>query len=65
MHTLGALLQEVVYSDANVNFVSYDILHPLKNTMVLRFNTDKSPESILKNAQNAIEEYCSVVEKGL
>lgn len=64
-HTLGALMQEVVYGDANVNFVSYDILHPLKNTMVLRFNTDKSPESILKNAQNTIEEYCSVVEKGL
>jgi DNA-directed RNA polymerase subunit L len=59
------LMQEVIYSDSNVNFVSYDIPHPLKNTMVLRFNTKKTPESILKTAAEAIEEYCSVVEKGL
>jgi DNA-directed RNA polymerase subunit L len=64
-HTIGYLMQEVMYSDENVNFVSYDIPHPLKNVMVLRFNTKKTPESILKNALNAIEEYCSVVEKGL
>ena len=64
-HTIGYLMQEVIYSDENVNFVSYDIPHPLKATMVLRFNTKKSPESILKTALATIEEYCSVVEKGL
>lgn len=64
-HTLGALLQEVMYSDENVEFVGYDIPHPLRNTMVLRFHTKKSPESILKNAVDSIKEYCSVVEKGL
>jgi DNA-directed RNA polymerase alpha subunit len=64
-HTLGYLMQETMYYDANVNFVSYDIPHPLKNTMVLRFNTSKKPESILKTAYDTIEEYCSVVEKGL
>jgi len=64
-HTIGALLQEVIYSDKNVEFVSYDIVHPLKNTMLLRFCTKKSPESILKTASKSIEEYCSVLEKGL
>jgi DNA-directed RNA polymerase II subunit RPB3 len=64
-HTIGALFQEVIYSDKNVEFVSYDILHPLKNTMVLRFHTKKSPESILKTAKETIEEYCSIVEKVL
>jgi hypothetical protein len=64
-HTIGYLMQEVIYSDSNVNFVSYDILHPLKKTMLLRFNTIKKPESILKTAKDVIEEYCSVVEKGL
>lgn len=64
-HTIGYLMQEIVYHDANVNFVSYDIPHPLRNTMVLRFNTTKKPESILKTAHDTIEEYCSVVEKGL
>jgi len=64
-HTIGALFQEVIYSDKNVEFVSYDILHPLRNTMVLRFHTKKSPESILKLAKETIEEYCSIVEKVL
>jgi len=64
-HTIGYLMQEVIYSDSNINFVSYDIPHPLKNTMILRFNTKKTPESILKTAAEAIKEYCSVVEKGL
>lgn len=64
-HTIGYLMQENIYYDSNVNFVSYDIPHPLKKTMVLRFNTSKRPESILKTAREAIEEYCSVVEKGL
>ncbi len=61
-HTIGYLFQEVIYSDSNVNFVSYDIPHPLKNTMILRFNTSKKPESILKTAKDAIDEYCSIVE---
>lgn len=64
-HTIGALLQEVMYSDSNINFVSYDFPHPLRTTMIIRLNTKKTPESILKTARNAIEEYCSVVEKAL
>lgn len=64
-HTIGYLMQEVIYSDSNVNFVSYDIPHPLKNTMVLRFNTSKKPESILKTAKDTIDEYCLVVENNL
>ena len=64
-HTIGYLMQEVMYNDANVKFVSYDIPHPLKNTMILRWNSEKSPESILKNAYETIKEYCSGVEKVL
>ena len=64
-HTEGTILQETIYSDSNVNFVSYDIPHPLKKTLVVRFNTSKKPESILKTAKDAIDEYCSIVEKSL
>lgn len=64
-HTIGYLMQEVIYSDANVSFVAYDIPHPLKNTMILKFHTSKSPENIINNAKSAIEEYCSLVEKSL
>jgi len=60
-HTLGALFQEVIYKD-DVEFVSYDIPHPLRPEMVLRFNTKNAPEKILDNARKTIEEYCSVIE---
>jgi len=64
-HTIGALFQEVMYSDENVDFVGYDIPHPLRNVMMLRFHTKKTPESVLKLAADTIKEYCAVVEKGL
>lgn len=62
-HTELALLQEVMYSDLNVNFVSYDIPHPLKSGTVVRLHTKENPETILKNAHKKIEEYCSILEK--
>jgi DNA-directed RNA polymerase subunit L len=62
-HTELAPLQEVLYSDMNVNFVSYKVPHPLKPDTVLRFQTKENPESILKNAQSKLEEYCDKVEK--
>ena len=64
-NTIGALMQEVIYGDMNVEFVSYDIPHLLLPKMVLRFHTKKTPESILRTAIETIEEYCSLVEKAL
>lgn len=64
-HTVGALLQEVIYHSKTTEFVSYDIPHPLKPTMVLRFLSKGKPEDVLKNAQSIIHEYCEIVEKGL
>jgi DNA-directed RNA polymerase subunit L len=64
-HTELAVLQEVIYTDKNVNFVSYDIPHPLKSTTVVRLHTNSSPEMILKNAQTKLEEYCSILEKSV
>ena len=64
-NTIGALMQEVIYGDMNVEFVSYDIPHILLPKMVLRFYTKKTPETILRTAIETIEEYCSLVEKDL
>jgi DNA-directed RNA polymerase subunit L len=64
-HTVGALLQEVIYHSKDVNFVSYDIPHPMKPAMVLRWCGSKKPEELLKEAQKTIHEYCEIVEKGL
>ena len=64
-HTVCALLQEVIYTKIPVNFVSYDIPHPLRSDTVLRFQTKQDPESVLKTAKGIVEEYCGIVEKGL
>ena len=62
-HTELAPLQEVLYSDMNVNFVSYKVPHPLKPDTILRIHSKENPESVLKNAQTKLEEYCDKVEK--
>ena len=64
-HTIGALMQYVMYLNKNVNFVSYNIPHPLRDVLVIRFNTSLPPESAIKTAQDMIYEYCSVLEKVL
>jgi DNA-directed RNA polymerase subunit L len=64
-HTELAVLQEILYSDMNVNFVSYDIPHPLKTDTVVRIHTKENPETILKNAHRKLEEYCDILEKGV
>jgi DNA-directed RNA polymerase subunit L len=64
-HTELAVLQEILYTDKNVNFVSYDIPHPLKPNTLLRFHTKMNPEATLKNAHSKLEEYCGNLEKGV
>jgi len=64
-HTVGALLQEVIYHSKDASFVSYDIPHAMKSAMVLRFVTEKNPDVLLKETQKTIHEYCAIVEKGL
>jgi DNA-directed RNA polymerase subunit L len=63
-HTVGALLQEVMYH-MDVAFVSYDIPHPMKKDMILRFVTEKNPDILLKETQKTVHDYCEIVEKGL
>jgi DNA-directed RNA polymerase subunit L len=64
-HTVGALIQEVMYHSKDVNFVSYDIPHPMRPTMIVRWCSEKKPELFLKETQKTIHEYCEIVEKGL
>jgi DNA-directed RNA polymerase subunit L len=64
-HTELAVLQEIMYSDLNVNFVSYDIPHPLKSDTIVRFHSKSNPETILKNAHAKLDEYCDILEKSV
>jgi DNA-directed RNA polymerase subunit L len=54
-----------MYHSKDVTFVSYDIPHPMKPTMVVRWCGTKKPEDLLKDTQKTIHEYCEIVEKGL
>jgi len=63
-HTELAVLQEIIYSDENINFVSYDIPHPLKPDTLVRFHTKTNPENILKAAHAKLDEYCDILENG-
>lgn len=69
-HTICALMQEVIYNlkkdgDPMVNFVSYDIPHPLRDTTLLRFHSEESADAIINLAYTTIKKYCDVLEKGL
>ena len=64
-HTVGALVQEVLYHSKDVSFVSYDVPHPMKPTMIVRWCSEKRPEELLKQTQKTVHEYCEIVEKGL
>ena len=64
-HTIGALLQEVIYRNKDTEFVSYDIPHPLREEMVLRFHSSNKPEDVLLNANKVIRSYCDIVSNSL
>ena len=60
-HTVGALVQAILYESGLCSFVSYDVPHPLRSDMKVRFLTDKTPEEILAFLTAKITEYCDTV----
>lgn len=59
--TLGQLIQELMYRDKNVEFVSRDIGHPLLPKLIIRFNTKQQPEMILETFKKAALGLCENV----
>jgi DNA-directed RNA polymerase subunit L len=57
-HTLGALIQAVLYESGLVDFVSYDVPHPLRSEMRVRFLTEKPTDLIMSYLSAKIVEYC-------
>lgn len=57
-HTVGALVQAVLFDSGLCSFVSYDVPHPLRTDMIVRILSDKTPEEILTFATTKISEYC-------
>lgn len=60
-YTLGQLVQDLLYRDKNVEFVSRDIGHPLQPKLVLRFSTKQQPEKVLETFKREALELCENV----
>jgi DNA-directed RNA polymerase subunit L len=59
--TLGQLVQDLLYRDKNVEFVSRDIGHPLLPKLVIRFQTKQQPEKVLETFKREALELCENV----
>lgn len=61
-HTLGALVQEMIYLANTTEFVSADIGHPLVPKLVIRFNTKTSgPEDVIQQFSTEASALCDNV----
>lgn len=61
-HTLGALVQEMVYLANTTEFVSMDIGHPLVPKLAIRFNTKTGgPEAVIERFQKEASALCENV----
>ena len=61
-HTIGTLIQEIVYLSNTTEFVSMDIGHPLVPKLVIRFYTKTSgPEAVLERFQKEASALCENV----
>lgn len=57
-HTVGALVQALLYESGLCDFVSYDVPHPLRPDMVVRFLTNRTPEEIVAYVGAKVTELC-------
>jgi DNA-directed RNA polymerase subunit L len=65
-HTLGVLVQELMYQSQLAEHVSYDIGHPLTPTLVVRFYTGTStPEAVVDYFHKQASSLCENVLKSV
>lgn len=61
-HTLGALVQEMIYLSNTTEFVSMDIGHPLVPKLAIRFNTKTGgPDAVIERFQKEASALCENV----
>ncbi len=59
--TLGQLVQELMYQNPQVNFVSRDVGHPLIPKLVLRFNTQLPPDQVVAEVRDKAVGLCESI----
>jgi len=57
-HTVGGLVQAMLYDSDLCSFAAYDVPHPLRSDMRVRFRTDKTVEEIMAFVVAKVTEYC-------
>lgn len=63
--TLGALVQELLYNAKLVDYVSYNIGHPLRPRLVLRFKSASQPEAVVEKCKTEALALCENVLKSV
>jgi DNA-directed RNA polymerase subunit L len=63
-YTLGELVQKTLYADA-LPWVAYDVGHPLKPFLTVRFTTKSPPEKVIENFKNEALALCERVLKSV
>ena len=63
-HTLGALVQEIMYRSGLVEYASYNIGHPLKPLLTIRFQVNTiQPEDVIERVKLEALALCDNVLK--
>jgi DNA-directed RNA polymerase alpha subunit len=64
-HTIGALAQAMMYDAGLVEFVSYEIPHPLLPKMVVRFQTKLDPSAVIERFKTEAVALCESILKSV
>jgi DNA-directed RNA polymerase subunit L len=64
-HTVGALVQAMMYAAGLAEYVSYRIEHPLLPKMIVRFQTKLDPATVLKRFETEAVELCESILKSV
>lgn len=62
-HTLGNLAQQVMYAGGLVDFISYQVPHPMLPNMIVRFQTKVSPDKVVERFREESLALCESILK--
>jgi len=64
-HTLGNLAQQIMYMGGLVDFVSYQVPHPMLPNMIVRFQTKMAPEKVVERFTEESLALCESILKSM
>lgn len=64
-HTVGSLVQALLYKNSDISYVSYHMEHPLLSKMIVKFQTKSPPEEVLDKLKKESLELCESILRGI